>query len=463
VYFAQFYLDCLSQASYLIGDETTGRAVVVDPRRDVSEYLADAQARGLAIEAVINTHFHADFAAGHLEIASATGAWIGYGRRAAEVEYPIRRLADRERISLGDVTLEIRETPGHTPESISMLVYEHATDPVAYGVLTGDALFIGDVGRPDLLSSLGLEADELGRMLYSSVQHTLMALPDEVRVFPAHGAGSACGKNLSTERQSTIGAQRLTNYACAPMGEDEFVALVTEGQPPAPGYFVFDAVLNRRQHDLLDVGSSASPLPAAEFLDRRARGAVVVDARDPHEFAAAHLRGSLNVPADGRFAERGGMVIEPGSEILVIAPPGGEQEVITRLGRIGFDTVTGYLSEPEAAFLAVPGEVDQASRLTASELREALGHENPPAVLDVRNAGERAAGAIDGSLHIPLAELPGRLSEVPAGTPVVVYCAAGSRSSIAASLLRRSGHRDVSDLIGGEAAWRLSLAPAQGN
>ena len=463
MYFAQYYLDCLSQASYLIGDESTGRAVVVDPRRDVSGYLADARARGFTIEAVINTHFHADFAAGHLELAAATGAWIGYGRRAAEVEYPIRRLADHERISLGEVTLEILQTPGHTPESVSILVYEHAADPVAYGVLTGDALFIGDVGRPDLLSSLGHQAGDLGRMLYDSVQHTLMALPDEVRVFPAHGAGSACGKNLSTERQSTIGAQRLTSYACAPMSEDEFVALVTEGQPPAPRYFVYDAVLNRKRHGLLDVESSARPLPLAEFGDRRARGAVVVDARDPHDFAAAHLRGSLNVPADGRFAERAGMVTEPGSEILVIAPPGTEQEVITRLGRIGFDTVTGYLSEPEAAFLAIPGEVDQASRLTASDLREALGRDQPPVVLDVRNASERAAGAIDGSLHIPLAELPSRLSEVPTGTPVVVYCAAGTRSSIAASLLRRSGHTDVSDLIGGEAAWRLSLTPAPGN
>ena len=367
MYFAQYYLDCLSQASYLIGDETTGRAAVVDPRRDVSEYLADARARGFTIEAVINTHFHADFAAGHLELAAATGAWIGYGRRAAEVEYPIRRLADHERISLGDVTLEIRETPGHTPESVSILLYEHAADQVAYGVLTGDALFIGDVGRPDLLSSLGHQAGELGRMLYDSVQHTLMALPDEVRVFPAHGAGSACGKNLSTERQSTIGAQRLTNYACAPMGEDDFVALVTEGQPSAPRYFVFDAVLNRKRHDLLDVESSARPLPMAEFLDRRSRGAVVIDARDPHEFAAAHLRGSLSVPADGRFAERAGMVIEPGSEILVIAPPGTEQEVITRLGRIGFDTVTGYLSDargrvPRRPRRGGPGEPPDGKR-----------------------------------------------------------------------------------------------------
>lgn len=460
MYFAQYYLDCLSQASYLVGDETTGRAVVVDPRRDVSEYLDDAQSRGFTIEGVINTHFHADFLAGHLELAAATGAWIGYGQQAAGAEYPIRRLADGDRISLGEVVLEIRETPGHTPESISVLVYEHADDPVAYGVLTGDALFIGDVGRPDLLSSLGYAADDLGRLLYDSIQHKLMGLPDDVRVFPAHGAGSACGKNLSTERQSTIGAQRLTNYACAPMSEDDFVALVTEGQPPAPGYFVFDAVTNRKQHGLLDVEAHARPLPVSDFLSRRAAGAVVVDARDPQEFAAGHLRGSLNVPADGRFAERAGMVIEPGAEILVVAPPGSEEEVITRLGRIGFDNVAGYLNEPEAAFLTVPGDVDQASRLTASELHVALGRERPPLLLDVRNAGEVAEGAIDGAQHIPLAELPKRLDEVPDTDPIVVYCAAGARSSIAASLLRRAGRSDVSDLIGGYGAWSLSLATA---
>jgi len=300
MYFAQHYLDCLSQASYLIGDETTGRAVVIDPRRDVS----------------------------------------------------------------------------------------------------------------------------------------------------------------STERQSTIGMQRLTNYACAPMSEGEFMALVTEGQPPAPGYFTFDAVLNRRQHGVLDVAAHARPLSAAEALSRRAAGAVVIDVRDPHEFAAAHLHGSLNVPADGRFAERAGMVVEPGTEIIVVAPPGGEDETITRLGRIGFDTIAGYLDEPEAAFLTFSSEVDQANRLTASELREALGRPRPPVVLDVRNTAERTGGAIDGSVHIPLAELPRRLAEVPDGRPVVVYCAHGTRSSIAASLLRRSGHSDVSDLIGGETAWRLALTAA---
>ncbi|MEU1964762.1 rhodanese-like domain-containing protein [Micromonospora sediminicola] len=451
--FTQYYLDCLSQASYLIADDSTGRAVLVDPRRDIDEYLADARAHGLTVEGVINTHFHADFLAGHLEVAAATGAWIGYGHRA-ETEYASRKLIDGERISLGDVTLEIMETPGHTPESISVLVYEHATDPTPYGVLTGDALFIGDVGRPDLLASLGVTADELGRMLYDSVQRKLMGLPDEVRVFPAHGAGSACGKNLSTERQSTIGEQRRTNYACAPMSEEQFLALVTGGQPAAPGYFAFDAVLNRKARELFDHARPARPLTPAEFLATRADGAVVVDARDPQEYAAGHLRGALNVPADGRFAETAGSVVAPDRPVLVVAPQDREEEIVVRLARIGFDRVAGYLREPEGAFLEMIGEVTRASRVTATELRAALDRPDAPVVLDVRNAGEREQGAVDGSLHIPLAELTRRLDEVPADRPVVVHCAGGYRSSVAASLLRNAGRTDVSDLLGGYGAWQ---------
>ncbi|SBT66171.1 Glyoxylase, beta-lactamase superfamily II [Micromonospora sediminicola] len=451
--FTQYYLDCLSQASYLIADDSTGRAVLVDPRRDIDEYLADARAHGLTVEGVINTHFHADFLAGHLEVAAATGAWIGYGHRA-ETEYASRKLTDGERISLGDVTLEIMETPGHTPESISVLVYEHATDPTPYGMLTGDALFIGDVGRPDLLASLGVTADELGRMLYDSVQRKLMGLPDEVRVFPAHGAGSACGKNLSTERQSTIGEQRRTNYACAPMSEEQFLALVTGGQPAAPGYFAFDAVLNRKARELFDHARPARPLTPAEFLAARADGAVVVDARDPQEYAAGHLRGALNVPADGRFAETAGSVVAPDRPVLVVAPQDREEEIVVRLARIGFDRVAGYLREPEGAFLEMIGEVTRASRVTATELRAALDRPDAPVVLDVRNAGEREQGAVDGSLHIPLAELTRRLDEVPADRPVVVHCAGGYRSSVAASLLRNAGRADVSDLLGGYGAWQ---------
>ncbi|MEU8343405.1 TSUP family transporter [Spirillospora sp. NPDC048832] len=461
MYFAQHYLECLSQASYLIGDRRTGRAVVVDPRRDVSEYLDDAAANGLRIEGVINTHFHADFVSGHLELAARTGAWIGYGARA-EAEFPIRKLRDRERIGLGEVTLEIMETPGHTPESISVLVFEHPGDGTPYGVLTGDALFIGDVGRPDLLASFGVGADELGRMLYDTVQHKLMALPDQTRLFPAHGAGSACGKNLSTELQSTIGAQRLSNYACVPMGEREFLDIVTEGQPPAPGYFGYDALLNRKERELLKVEEHLRELPLGDVLARRDAGAVVVDARDPQEFAAGHLAGSLNVPADGRFAEQAGMLIEPGREIVVIAPDGRAEEIIVRLARIGLDTAAGFLADPEDAFTRAPeGDIARAERITFAELRDELGGAEPPLLIDVRNAGELAAGTIEGAVNIPLAELPGRLDAVPAARRIVVHCAGGARSSAAASLLRRAGRTRVADLLGGYGAWAAAHAPAE--
>ncbi|MDK0524394.1 rhodanese-like domain-containing protein [Streptomyces sp. ML-6] len=456
MFFTQYYLDCLSQASYMIADEGTGRAVVVDPRRDVSEYLADARARGLTVVGVINTHFHADFVAGHLEMADATGAWIGYGHRA-ETEYPIRKLAEGERISLGDVTLEIMETPGHTPESISVLVYERADDTVPYGVLTGDALFIGDVGRPDLLASVGVTAEELGGMLHDSVQNKLMSLPDEVRVFPAHGAGSACGKNLSTEKQSTIGEQRATNYACAPMGREEFVALVTAGQPAAPGYFAYDAELNRKDRVRYDATAATRPLTLEEFAGLREGGAVVVDARDPQEFAAGHLRGAVNVPADGRFAEQAGTVLDPAGELVVMAPQNREEEVVTRLARIGFDRVAGYLRNPEDALRAMEDEVTPASRLTAAHLKAALAGDNPPVVVDVRTCGEREAnGFIPEALHIPLSELAARAAELPTDRPLVLHCAGGHRSSIAASLLRHRGAEDVSDILGGYAAWALA-------
>ncbi|GLF94944.1 MBL fold metallo-hydrolase [Streptomyces yaizuensis] len=456
MFFTQYYLDCLSQASYMIADERTGQAVVVDPRRDVGEYLDDAEARGFTVVGVINTHFHADFVAGHLELAARTGAWIGYGWRA-ETEYPIRKLADGDRIVLGDIVLEIMETPGHTPESISVLVRERADDPVPYGVLTGDALFIGDVGRPDLLASVGVSAEELGGMLHDSVQRKLMGLPDDVRVFPAHGAGSACGRNLSAEKQSTIGEQRATNYACAPMSRAEFVGLVTAGQAAAPGYFSYDADLNRRDRDLYDPAASAPrPLAVADFLSRRAGGAVVVDARGPQEFGAGYLRGAVNVPLDGRFAEQAGTVLDPGWELLVIAPDGREEEVVTRLARIGFDRVAGYLAESDDVLAGLPHDVTPASRLTAARLRAALREAGAPLVIDVRTCGERAGGAIDGSWHIPLGELPHRLAEIPADRPLVLHCAGGHRSSVAASLLRHHGFTDVSDILGGYTAWALT-------
>jgi hydroxyacylglutathione hydrolase len=452
--FTQYYLDCLSQASYLIGDTGTGQAVVVDPRRDVQEYLDDAAAAGLRIIGLINTHFHADFLSGHLELARATGAWIGYGD-AARAEFETRALADGERIVLGDVVLQILHTPGHTPESVSVLLYEHAADEIPYGVLTGDALFIGDVGRPDLLASIGVTADQLGRQLYDSVHRKLMALPDPVRVYPGHGAGSACGKNLSADLVSTIGQQRAFNGACQPMSEEEFIALITTGQPAAPGYFGYDAILNRRNRGLFEAAPAAA-LDGAALDAALGRGAVVLDTRSESEFAAGHLAGSLNVPVDGRLAETAGMVLTAEEEVVVVAPPGRADEVCLRLARIGFDNVAGYLPGPAARRADRPGRAERARRLTPAELAGLMPGGSPGdglVLLDVRNAGELEAGYLPGSRHIPLAELRRRLGEVPAGRTVVVYCASGWRSSTAASLLRRAGHADVADLLGGFTAW----------
>lgn len=448
--FTQYYLDCLSQASYLVGDETTGEAVVVDPRRDIQDYLTDAAAQGLTIVGVLNTHFHADFVAGHLELAKATGAWIGYGRRG-HAAYDIRALSHGERISLGEVTLEILETPGHTPESITVLVYEHADDSVAYAALTGDALFIGDVGRPDLLASVGTSADELARELYHSVQSVLMGLADEVRVFPAHGAGSACGKNLSTEKQSTIGEQRRVNYACQPMTEQQFVDVVTEAQPAAPGYFVYNATLNKQERELRDPAASIPALTDEQVTAALSDGAVVHDARPAAEHAAGHLRGSISVPFDGRMAETAGMVLRPETPIVVLATPGEEQGVALRLARIGYDRVLGYLPDPEAYLVRHADDVTQASRLTATQVDQldATGVQ----VVDIRNVGELAGGGLPGARHLPLAELPGRLTELDPARPVLLYCAGGWRSSVAASLLRAKAFADVSDILGGYAAW----------
>ena len=458
MYFAQYYLDCLSQASYLVGDETTGRAVVVDPRRDVEEYVADAAAHGLRIVGIINTHFHADFVSGHLELAKATGAWIGYGA-AGRADFAVRPLHDGERISLGEVTVEIMETPGHTPESISVLVYEHADDETAYGVLTGDALFIGDVGRPDLLASVGVTADELGRALYHSVQTKLMGLPDAVRVFPAHGAGSACGKNLSTERQSTIGAQRAENYACQPMSEAEFVEVVTEGQPSAPAYFSYNASLNKQDRPVRELDAAATALSDEQVAAALADGALVLDARPAAEYSAGHLRGSVSVPADGRMAETVGMVVAPDRRVVLLAANGDEQQAATRLARIGFDQVVGYVPDPEGYLVRNADRVERASRLTAAAAESAL-RDNDVQLVDLRNAGELSIGAVPGAVHIPLPELTARLGELDPARPVLLYCAGGWRSAVGASVLRAHGFTDVSDLLGGYGAWSLAQARA---
>jgi glyoxylase-like metal-dependent hydrolase (beta-lactamase superfamily II)/rhodanese-related sulfurtransferase len=459
VIFTQYYLDCLSQASYLIGDETTGRAAVVDPRRDVGEYLADAATAGLRIELVVETHFHADFVSGHLELARETGAEIAYGE-AADPDFPHRKLADGERVSLGrpgvggvprGVALDVLATPGHTPESISLVVWEDVDDEAPYGVLTGDTLFIGDVGRPDLLSAAGLSSSDLARRLYRSLHDKLLRLPDVTRVYPAHGAGSACGKNLSSATVSTIGEQRVGNYALALPDEDAFVAAVTADQPAAPAYFPYDAARNKEDRPLLD---ESPPLPLAmdEVLRLQAAGATVLDTREPADFAAGHVAGSINVGLGGRYAEYAGSVLDPDTDVVLVSDPGHETEAKTRLARIGYDRVVGYLARPVAALVAAPGAARQASRLDVDQLAAACD-EIDPALVDVRNPGEVAQGTIPGAVTIPLSQLRARLGELDPERATVVYCASGFRSSIGASLLRAAGFDDVSDLKGGYNAW----------
>ena len=431
---------------------------MVDPRRDIGDYLDDAAKHNLTIEGVINTHFHADFVSGHLELVDATGAWIGFGE-AAETDYPIRRLRDGEQLSLGEVHLEILSTPGHTWESISVVVRERP-DAAPSAVLTGDSLFIGDVGRPDLVNLGDGSTSDLARAMFRTVHEKLLTLPDEVTVMPAHGAGSSCGKNLSTELTSTIGEQRVSNPSVQPMSEDDFVALITEGQPAAPSYFSADAAMNKRIHPLLAQDHTIPMLTPAQVRTELTAGTRVLDARSVDDFAAGHLRGSVNVGFDGRFAETGGMVAEVGERIVLITYPGEEQEAAVRLARIGSDNAIGYLAVADGMFPVELTELVRTAPRTSVEELDTLLAAGTVTLVDIRNPGERELGTIPGAVPIPLAQLRTRLGQVPTGKPIVVHCAGGWRSSVAASLLRAHGFDNVSDLTGGYNAWAESHVAA---
>lgn len=449
--FTQHYLDCLSQGSYLIGDESTGRAVVVDPRRDVDVYLTEAAEHGLTIERVIETHIHADFLTGHLELAAATGAQISYSDKA-ELEFAVDPLTDGQRISLGEVALEILATPGHTPESICVVVYEHADDEVPYGVLTGDTLFVGDVGRPDLLSSDGLSSDELARSLYDSLHDKLLKLPDATRVFPAHGAGSACGKQMSSETSSTIGDQRRDNYALQFPDVDAFVASITEGQAPQPRYFEYDSVRNREQRPLLDDNTPAL-LSFDEVRRRAAAGALLLDTREAAAYAVGHVSGAVNIGLDGRFAEGAGQIFPPDRDIVLVGDTSLAHESRIRLARVGFDRVVGQLDDLAGVFTHHPHLVETAERFNAQQLAALLNDQPGLQLVDVRNPGETEDGVIRGAQEIPLPALVDSVENLNPAVPVITYCASGYRSLIAASLLRAAGFESVGDLLGGYGAW----------
>jgi glyoxylase-like metal-dependent hydrolase (beta-lactamase superfamily II)/rhodanese-related sulfurtransferase len=430
--------------------------VVVDPRRDVDEYLSDAATRGLRIDHVILTHFHADFVAGHLELRDRVGARIHLGARA-RADYEFAPLHDGDVLDLGRVRLQALETPGHTPEAISLLLFDLAvSEREPHAVLTGDTLFIGDVGRPDLMASVGLGAQELAGMLYDSIHRKLLALPDSTRVYPGHGAGSACGKQLSQERVSTIGVQRQYNYALQPMSKERFVETITAEQPAAPPYFAYDAELNRRERPTLDtvLARELRGLPLDAVLAAQRGGAQILDTRDPADFAAGHLVGSFNIGLGGRFAEWAGVLLSPTRPIVLVTVPGQESEAATRLGRVGFDTVVGFLDGGIAAAKDRPDLVRRVERVTAAALREILRAERIP-IVDVRTETEWRNDPIPGSINVPLHQLRTRIADVPAAPRIVVHCQTGLRSSTAASLLEQAGRTGVVDLVGGIAAWKV--------
>jgi hydroxyacylglutathione hydrolase len=459
----QFYLPCLAHASYLVGDEETGTAAVIDPQRDTDQYLAFAAEHALKIKHVFLTHLHADFVAGHLELRDRVGATIYLGA-AAKAAYAFTPLRDGDIVEFGRVRLKALETPGHTPESISILVYDrNASETKPHAVFTGDTLFIGDVGRPDLRAGLGWSANELGSLLFDSLHAKLLALPDQSLVYPAHGAGSLCGKSLSKETVSTLGEQRRSNYALQPMSKEAFIQVVTADQPDAPAYFTYDAVLNSEERPTLDeaLAREMNPLTLDRVLALQRQGAQILDTRDAAEFAAAHLAGSINIGLIGQYATWAGTVLDRKHPIVIIADPGREDESAIRLGRIGFDHVAGYLKDGLHSLESRPDLTVTTDRLSAPFAAELLSSAQPPLAIDVRTTREREQKHIAGSVGIPLNHLAEDLETLPKDRSLLVYCAGGYRSSIAASLLQRHGFRRVSEIAGGIAGWEAANLPVQ--
>lgn len=459
--FKQFYLQCLAHASYIIGDEQTATAVVVDPQRDIDQYISFADEHGLKIKHVFLTHLHADFVAGHLELRDRVGATIYLGA-AAKAEYAFTPMRDGDTVEFGGVRLKVLETPGHTPESISIVVYDlNSSDATPYAVLTGDTLFIGDVGRPDLRAALGWTATELGGLLFDSVHNKLLMLPDESLIYPAHGAGSLCGKAISKETVSTLGEQRRLNYALQPMSKEAFINVVTADQPEAPAYFTYDAVLNSEERPTLDeaLAREMNPLTLDAVLKLQANGAQILDTRDADEFAAAHLKGSINIGLVGQYATWAGTVLNRTHPIVIIADPGAENQSAIRLGRIGFDHVAGYLQDGLHSLKSRPELIAFTERLSAPFAAELLSSSAPPLAIDVRAPREHEQKYIEGSVSIPLNHLEENFKTLPRNRPLLVYCAGGYRSSIAASLLQRDGFASVGEIAGGIAAWESAKLP----
>jgi glyoxylase-like metal-dependent hydrolase (beta-lactamase superfamily II)/rhodanese-related sulfurtransferase len=441
--FKQFYLGCLAHASYYIG--SGDEAAIIDPQRDVQQYLDEAEANGQRIRYVIETHSHADFVSGHLELAGKTGAEIIYGQRA-KTAFPTLKVKDGDELAVGAVKLKFLETPGHTPEGITIVARDTESPDVPLKMFTGDTLFIGDVGRPDLIGSKGFTAAEMGGMLYDSLHEKILKLPDETEVYPAHGAGSLCGKSLSKETWSTLGNQRRFNYALQPMTKEDFVKIVAADQPEVPAYFPRSAAKN------LEGSRSLADLPkpqAVNSVEIADFDGVVIDVRKNVEYGAAHIPNSVNIGLGGQFASWAGTMIPIGTNLAIVAETGAQvDEAFMRLARVGHETVAGFILF--ADYQGVTKSVEQVSVNEVSGLTET---EKYLQFVDVRRPAEHANGHALGTLNIPLDRLDKELDRLDPKVPTFVICQSGYRSSLGASILENAGFASVYNVTGGTQAW----------
>ncbi len=444
----QFFLGCLAHASYMVSSK--GIAAVIDPQRDVDIYIDAAKEAGLRIEHIIETHLHADFVSGHRELAERTGARIYIGE-GSEATFPHTAVKDGDSIRFGNVRFDFLQTPGHTIEGVCAVLTDHAEPSKPRAVFTGDTLFVGDVGRPDL--SADHTPQELAAMLYRSLHEKLLKLPDDTEIFPAHGAGSLCGRQMSSERSSTIGKERRTNYALQAKSVDEFIHLLTDSLPPRPEYFGYDVELNRRGAAPLENLPPLTPLSAPEVQRLQSEGAVVLDTRAPMDFAVAHVPGSLHIALSGQYASWAARILGLDKHIILVGEDADQlREAQMRLARVGIDKADAYLEGGISGWVKSGYELDYIPQISAAELADLRQKENV-AILDVRESAEVEGGAIKDSIRIPLGQLSGRTGELDREKLLVVHCKGGYRSSIATSILRRAGFRDIANLTGGYDAW----------
>ncbi len=454
MYFEQFYLGCLAHASYMFG--SNGEAVVVDPQRDVEIYLEAAQKNSLAIRHIFETHLHADFVSGHKELAQRTGAKIYVGA-AAGAKFKHVALHDGFVLQAGDLHITALETPGHTPESVCLLLDSHEPGHEPWAVLTGDTLFIGDVGRPDL--SPTHTPQQLAGMMYDSLHSKLMTLPDKTLVYPAHGAGSLCGRNLRAERSSTIGTERMTNWALQIKTREDFVAQMTANLPARPEYFAQDAAINREGALALGDLPALAPIAPAELQRQIAHGVTALDVRHQDEFAAGHVPESISIPLAGQFASWAGAVLGLSARLVLIGSNDEQvSEARLRLARVGIEDVSGYLEGGIAAWTAAGLPVVKVPQVTVDELKAHL-EGNAVRVLDVRRQGEWNAGRIDGAHWHALDQFKHTLPAIDPEQRIAVHCKGGYRSMVACSFLLRAGHKNVINVVGGFDAWEKAGLP----